>query len=214
MRRIATVFTIMFSVLVLSSSAWAAYIADITYDYVNNGGGNYTFNYTVANNSDLGDNAALDFFMIDFNADALASYSNITWNLTQNWNAYAFDFDPAYGDIPGTIIADDSIPFGSAGGGIARGASLGLFSVTFDYAGSLLADQQLFSYRAEFGTNEQQSGIETDFGYWIEGFDLGTTAYNRPIPPDPTTPVPEPATLFLLGSGLLGAAALKSRKNK
>ena len=131
------------------SGASATYMADITYDYVDNGGGNYTFTYTVNNISDGSDTGGLDYFEISFDADAgLTNYDNLTWTNGKGWWTDAADSDDSFGALPGFVLADDSI-FGSGGGGIAQGASVAGFSVKFDYSGALLPDEQLFAIGRE-----------------------------------------------------------------
>ena len=69
-------FSFVFLILV-SSSAWATYVADITYDF-NSSGNHYIFTYVVNNiSTDPSDIGPLDFFLINFDADAFTAYDNI-----------------------------------------------------------------------------------------------------------------------------------------
>lgn len=49
--------------------ASATYRANISYDFQGNGGGNYTFDFAVSNNSDGADTGTLVYFFIDSDAD-------------------------------------------------------------------------------------------------------------------------------------------------
>jgi len=195
-----------------SSPAMATYMADISYTATDNGSGNYTFNFTVENNSTDADTGGLDFFLIDFDADPNDTlYSNITWLADNGWDSDAFDDDDGFGGLPGGVLADDGIPFGGSGG-IAQGASLGGFQVNFDYAGALPMSDQLFSFLADFGASDADNGgIEMD-GYWILAEVYGTTIYTAPPQPPQGGSVPEPGVILLMGAGLLGMFGTSRRK--
>ncbi len=214
MKRVRLSFLILLFIVFLFSDAMATYMADITYDYANHGGGNYTFNFKVYNTSTGADTGGLDFFLINFDADADDSlYSNLAWTADNGWFTGAFEYDPGFGGLPALVFADDSI-FGSGGGGIAQGSSLGGFKVNFDYSGALLPGDQLFSWHTEFGTNLDGNGLPigedpTNPDYWIMGSADGATRY---VSSDGGgTDVPEPSTMLLLGSGLVGVYAMRRK---
>lgn len=187
--------------------AMATYLAAFDYSATDNGGGNYTFDFDVKNNSTGSDTGALDFFEITFDADTDASlYSNISWVSDNGWFSDAFQYDASFGGTPGGVNADDSL-FGSGGGGIAKGTSQGGFRVSFDYAGSLGVDEQLFSFLADFGTSDTDNGGTDLGGYWVLAEVEGTASYQAP----PSGGVPLPGTLLLLGGGLLGLLGARRR---
>jgi len=177
--------------VLMSSSAWADYMADITYNYTTNGAGHYEFTYTVNNTSDGTDTGGLDFFQLNFDADPnYWLYENVSWTSDNGWNGQA---DPNTVIIPASTQANDAIFMGGTGG-IAQGNTLGNFTISFDYNGSLDPNLQLFSWNAEFGTSPD--------GLDFLGSAEGTTRYEA---------VPIPATLFLLGSGLFGLLGFRRK---
>lgn len=190
------------------SSSWAAYMADISYDYTAIAGG-YALTFKVENNSTGLDTGSLDYFEISFDSGgmpAYGDYSDITWLNTKAWNGLVAPFDPAFAHVPAAVTADDALIFGGSGG-IAKGASIGGFKVSFKYAGAIDPKLFNFSWRAEFGTNDQQQGIDQG-GYYVLGLDRGNINY---VPGTPPT-VPEPATMVLFGLGLLGVAGIGRKK--
>ncbi len=213
----------------VSPMASAVYQADISYTFTQSGS-HYVFDFTVDNTSTLLSSTTLDYFQIDFDADAdLFNYSNIVWIDDKGWHDAIFggptSWDPYPdfgGDVAGSAVADDSL-FGGNGGGIAMGASMTGFKVEFDYAGALTPYEQLFSWTAFFGTTDTDcgptciqfgSGTIFDPYYWVHGQATGLViAPNNPGPgPGPGPSLPEPGIMFLMGGGLLGLFATRRRK--
>jgi hypothetical protein len=84
MKKRIMILLMMSAFLVFSAgNAMTLLMADIAYDYTDNGGGNYAFDFTVRNNSY--EPSMSDLFGIEFDADVITNYSNITWNNDQGW---------------------------------------------------------------------------------------------------------------------------------
>lgn len=203
--------------MLLATSAFALFSADMTYESVSNGANNYTFEFKLKNTStSVG---GLDFFMVNLDADPNNSlYTNVLWSEEKGWANNTVPYDPSFGTLPAAVLADDSI-FGSNGGGILQGGTLGGFKITFDYFGTLAPSQQLFSWYAEFNTNLDGNGIPIGLDsnnpdYSIAGSASGTNGFIAPPDPPDTNPVPEPGTMLLLGFGMVGLYFVKRNKSK
>ena len=186
----------------LTGPAFATYMADISYTFTDNGGGNFTFDFLVANTSTGASTAPLDFFDVFFDADNPALYSNVSVLADNGWLASAFENDPLPGGEAGgasfdAFQATPMLP------GIAQGDSLGGFLVNFDYVGSLDPTEHAFFWLADFGTNFDGNGIQINSGpdVWVLGTVEGATRAR----------VPAPGTLALLGLGFLGLGAIRRR---
>ncbi len=206
MRTLALVFTLA----AFTSPAWGSYGADVSYNYQQTGN-HYVFNVNLDNNSTAPDTASLDYFRIILDADPVVDhYSNIAWNNGKGWVIWEDQPLSGFGGTPGALHADDSI-LGSAGGGIAHGATINGFQFTFDYNGSVLPVQQLLTWHAEYGTNLGGNGIPQgdplNPDYWIMGSADGNLRYAGGTPS-----VPEPGTVLLVGAGLLGFVYWKKRQ--
>lgn len=174
-------------------------MADVTYTFIDNGGGNFTFDFTVANTSTGTSTGPLDYIDIQFDADDQALYSNVSVLADNGWLSFAFENDPSPGGLPAgasfdAFQATPMLP------GIGQGDSLGGFLVNFDYAGALDPTAQGFYWAADFGTNFDGNGtqISANPDVWILGFVEGTTRVS----------VPEPPTMLLLGLALAVLAGL------
>lgn len=194
-----TVFFLVMTFFITFSSSWAAYMADITYDFTTGAAGSYTFIFTVHNDSTGSDTGGLDAFLINFDADDKDLYSNISWVDDKGWYSELDQVDLGFGGLAGYVYADDSVLY-MGSGGIAQGGSLGGFKVSFDYSGTFAPDDLSFSWLAYFGTDQAGGAL---------GEDTGLTRY---VPGTTPPPIPEPATMILFGLGLLGVAGIGRKK--
>ena len=202
-----------------ASVASATYMADVSYDYIDNGGGDYLFSFTVSNTSTDLDSSGLGFFYINFDADSdYDSYTSLTWEESNFWFADTYVPYHYFGfDEPGGVWADDAVVFGGTGG-LGQGESA-TYAVSFSYSGTLDPWEQNFSWGAEFGANFDGTGIWVDadlngiedpaIDYYIMGGTYGVMSYSSIVPP---TPTPEPGTMMLFGSGLVGFASMRRKR--
>lgn len=153
----------------------------ITYDLANLGGARWEYTYSVTNDSLI---SPIEEFTIYFD---LGSYENlIVGSAPAAWDPLVIqpDLEPGF-EADGYY---DAFVFDAAG--IAPGATLGGFSVSFNWLDSGIPGSQFF---------EVVDPISFDV------LDSGNTLASS------ATPVPEPASLLLFGSGLICFAAMRKR---
>lgn len=172
------------SLCLLSSSA--VFATSISYTLDANGGGNYTYNYTVDNTA----GPDINGFAIDFD-ETLYDEFNLTVVDPASWFGVVIGsfapFDPAQVDW---AHGDPSTPTVFATGSTASG-----FSVTFDWLGAAGGPgvQDFYTYDANFAD-----------------LDAGVTTLDNSGPGP--GPVPAPGALIMLGLGIVGLALQKKSK--
>ncbi len=156
----------------------------VGYDLANNGGGNYTYTYTVDN---TGAPSAIQGFNIEFD-ETLYDELSLTVGSPAGWDGSVL------GSIPS--VAPAAVDWCSdLGGGFCDGPMLAVggsatgFMVTFDWIGGPggPASQPFFTYDDSFN-----------------GVSDGDTVLNAGPGPGPAVPEPSTLALYGLGLGLVG----------
>lgn len=145
--------------------------------------------------------------------DGAAIYQDFSGNsgdtLTQYWDYVARDYIPFNDPALAVVIAPDNSVFVDVlasihGAGIAVGTSGHSGWQAFNYTLN-----QTGTYRLAFVTfNDKDQALDSALF-----LDNGLGSCNPECPP-PVTPVPEPASMALLGSGLAAVAARRLRNRK
>ncbi len=198
-----------FSLLFLLIVATQTMATKIEYTPTDNGGGNYTLNFAVTNDTLSEDIQWLSIFFgettngLNFtNTNKFSDFQPDFWGVNQPAGWLSYSFEPSAIDKPGLFNSDIH---DSDAASIAPGHSLSGFSVTFDMAAGASYDHLWF----DIGKFEP-----APVSFDIDGYPLGNytklgNGYTQPL--GGTAPVPEPATLVFL---LLGLATFGLAKKK
>jgi len=138
---------------------------------------------------------------VSYSFDAILSWDSPEWTQTrgyfflieQNSNYYVSqrtyaDLNAGWQDVEGTLTADQFNLYGGSG------------NPDFSSTGAPLS----FGYMTDNGGSYWAGTIWLSSGGGVDNFSFTTNA----------APIPEPATMLLLGSGLVGLAGFRRKKNK
>ena len=164
-----------------------AVAASVDYTMTELGGSRYQYNYTISNAAD----STYDISAFDIYFDYRLYDNLVLVSAPADWLADTLVWSPEWIDflnfgIDGQLSALSSTTF------ILPGESLSGFSVSFDWLGQDVPGNQFFD-------------ISNPVNWSV--MDRGYTNYND------TPEVPEPQTLMLLGTGLVGLLAYYRRNN-
>jgi hypothetical protein len=178
------------SLLLAAPTTWSS---PIFYEVENVSGDTWQYTYTVGNETGF----AIDWFTIWFDPELYLLSSDAEVDGPDGWDIFVAetefllpgdpDNQPGFFDACG--FDDDSVPCFGDDVRVLVGELIGGFTVVFDWLGSGTPGRQLFTLD----------------GLGIEDAD----AFTQPLP---TTAVPEPATILLLGGGLCAIAVLRRRR--